>query len=494
MNVTANMNLTANWVVFVLYCIAMLTIGWIGNMRTKNSDDFYVAGRSFGLKVAIPLFAAAFVSSATMIGYTQFAYDNGWMLLLFYGCNLALGWVLLQLFIPKLYSAKARWYTTSDLYSARFEDEKFMRPVIGFYNMVQMALFVIIGLMGVGVVLEVFLNVPYRIILLVVGIVFILYTALGGMFSVAWTNVVQFIFLATAVVSVAVFVLFKVGGVGVINEYLQTFSRDGLPEGFMMTATSGGRFPALRIIGYILGAANIPCLVYYHRIIFSVDSKKTALGMIGFAVPFLILVYLGVTIIGLGGRILLPNLANSSQVFPQIVTLLPTSLCVIAVAGLVSAIQSTIDSQLLSASSCFVNDVYPRLSKKPLEGKKLLHFHNGSTILVGLLCLLFATTRPAGLMDIYNLIIMMGPCIIFPSLTMGLFWKGTTRLAARISVLFGAVAGGYWHFFGNPNIPATVVILPISFLMIYIISKSSAGVSQQTLSKFFNDVPEVPGA
>ena len=483
------MNITMNWIIFIVYCIIMLIIGWLGAKRTKSSDDFYVAGRSFDMKVAVPLFAAAFVSSATMIGYTQFAYNNGWMLLIYYGGHLALGWILLQLFIPKLYSAKARWYTTSDLYATRFEDDKFMRPVIGTYNMLQMALYVIIGLMGVGTVLEVFLDVPYKVILIVVGVVFILYTAFGGMFSVAWTNVVQFVFLTVAVVAVGFFVMNQVGGLAAINGFLNTFSRDGLEEGYMMTLTSGGQFPPLKIVGYILGAANIPCLVYYHRVIFSVDSKKTAKGMLAWAVPALLLVYFSVTIIGLGGRIMLPDLQDSSQVFPQVVTLLPTALCVLAVAGIVSAIQSTIDSQLLSASSCFINDVYPAIVRKELESSKLLHFQKIITCVFGVLCLAFAVTEPAGLMDLYDLIIMMGPCVIFPSLTLGLFWKRTTKAAARFGVLFGAIAGGCWHFLGNPDIPATVIVLPISFLLMYIISKKTVGVAEETLSNFFEETP-----
>ncbi|WHH60504.1 sodium:solute symporter family protein [Petroclostridium sp. X23] len=474
------MSLAFNWVAFVAYCLIMLYIGYKGMVRTKDADDYYVAGRSFNIYIAVPLFAASFISSASMVGFTSYAYSSGWSMLVLYGAGLAGGWIMLQLFAPKLYSSTEKWLTTPDLYSARYYDEKFMRPFMAIFNIFYMIVYIVIGIMGVGTVMEVFLKMPYHWAVLILGIVFLTYTTLGGMFSVAWTNVVQWLMLTVCILVTAAFALTKAGGLTSVNEYI--FSVDSA----MHSPTVGGKLSLFYIFGLAIGnALNIPCLVYYHRIFFSLDSKRTAKSYIAVSAVFLIITYFAILFIGLAARKLLPDLANPSQAFPQIIMMMPFSIGAIAVAGIISAVQSTIDSQLLSAGSMAAHDVYNRILKPDATTEQVMSVSRWLTLLCGIIAVVTALIRPTGLMNLYNLIIVVGPTVLFPPLFLGLFWKRTTKPAGIFGVVFGLVAGIAWVVFGPKSIPATLIILPASLIAMIIISLNTTPPPSEIVKKFF---------
>lgn len=480
------MNLQLNWGIFIIYCLGMLYIGIRGMLRTKNATDYYVAGRSFKLWIAVPLFAASFISSATMVGYTSFVYNNGYVMLVLYGAGLALGWILLQVMSTKFYNANESWVTTVDLYCRRYDDEKFMRPFMSIFNILYMIIYVVTGIMGVGTVLEVFLNIPYNVAVVVLGFVFLVYTTLGGMYSVAWTNVVQWILLTFCILLAAGFAVNKAGGLTAVNNAVFQVS-----NGAMHDPTVGGAFPISRTVGLSIGTGlSVPCLVYYHRIYFSLNSKKTAMSFVGISSIILTISYFAILLIGLSARVLLPDLADTQRTFPQIVTMMPSLLGAVAIAGVISAVQSTIDSQLLSAGSIAAHDVYQRLLFPNASPKQVMSASRWLTLGCGIASVLIALWRPGGIMDFYNLMIVVGPTVMFPTIFLGFYWKRITRAGAIFSVLFGAVFGILWLLFGPSNIPATLVILPLNLLLTIPVSLKTKPLPDDVVARFFPEKAE----
>ncbi len=482
------MNYTWNWIIFVIYCFVMVYIGYLGYKKTQNIDDYYVASRSFGLGVAIPLFAASFISSASIIGYTGFAYGYGWSFLIKYGLGVALGWIGLQIFSPKIYNSNYTWYTTSDLFCARYYDEKFMRGFQGLFNAFYMFIYVVIGLTGIGTIMEVFLGISYFWAVVIVATIFLAYTVTGGMYSVAWTNVVQFILLTIGVFIAAIASVKSAGGIANINSVIANIEGGitNLVPGAMHSIDARGAVPLGQSIGMAIGIGlTCPCAIYYHRIYFSIKSKKVAGSFVGISALILAATYIAIGLIGMAGRIIVPELANTEQVFPTIIMKLPFVLSALIVAGVISAIQSTLDNQLLSAGSLATHDLYNKIYNKNATEEDLVKVSRIFTLLIGIFATIIALIRPALVIELYNFIMILIPTVLFPPLLLGLFWKRTTREAGIFGCAFGLIAGLLWILFGPENIPATLVVLPINIILMIIVSKFTPNPPVEVAEKFF---------
>lgn len=482
------MSYTWSWIVVGIYCIAMLYIGYLGYRKTKNITDYYVTSRNLGLGITITLFTSAFISAVSMVSYTGFAYGYGWCLLLKYGCGCALGWILLQIFSKKLYNVNYVWYTTSDLFCSRYYDEKFMRGFQGLFNAFGMLVYVVIGLMGVGTILEVFLGISYFWAVLIVAIVFVTYTTIGGMYSIAWANAVQCIALAIGLLVASFFAVRISGGIANINSVIANV-QGGITKllpGAMHSINAKGAAPLGKSIGMIIGIGTMcPVAIYYHRIFFSVKSKKVAGSFIGISAIILAVLYTAIALIGLSGRVLLPELANVEQVFPLIVRKLPIVVSAIVIVAILSAIQSTLDAQLLSTTSSIINDVYYKLYKKNAAEGNILKTSMWATLVIGIIATAIALARFTLVINMYNFIMILIPTTLFPSLLLGLFWRRTTREAAIFGCIFGCVGGLLWIMYGPSNIPATLTILPIGIVLMVIISKFTPEPPKEVIEKFF---------
>ena len=480
------MNYTFTWIAFAIYCLGMLGIGVVGMRKTRNVADYYVSGRNSGLFVQVPLFAASFISSASIISYTGFAYANGWCLLLMYGCGVAGGWIMLQMVSGRIYNANFEYNTSADLYCARYYSDKgFIRIFMGLFNMLIMMLYVVVGLTGIGTLLEVFLNVDYGVSVVITAVVFLIYTVIGGSFSVAWTNVVQFALLFVGLLITAVSALSMVGGLSSLNA--QLLQIPGPTEAFMHSMTSGGNVPWTKMLGVAIGIVFMcPVASYYHRIFFSSRSKKVAGSFIGVSALFLWITYICICIIGLSTRILLPQLQNVEQAFPTLVTMLPSLFSAVALLSIISAIQSTMDNQLLTAGSMISNDVYKKVLCPNATESSVMRVAQVSTLMVGVTSTIIAVIRPSLVVDIYNLIMTLAPTVLFPPFILGLFWKRTTKEAAICGTIFGMVAGMFWVILGPSSIPCTLVIMPINLILMVFVSICTPQPPQEVICAFFN--------
>lgn len=479
------MNFTYTWVAFVMYSILMLVIGYIGMRKTKTADDYYVSGRGNGLLLQTPLFAASFISAVSIVSYTGFSYTNGWALLIMYGTGVAGGWIMLQLISGRIYNSNFEYNTSADYYCTRYyEDNGYLRGFMGIFNMMIMFLYVVVGLTGIGTLLEIFLNTQYELGVFLAAIIFLAYTVMGGSLSVAWTNVVQFVLLFVGLLITAITAVNMAGGISSLNAAISLV--EGPAPGFMHSMTAGGNLSWTKIIGVSIGIIFMcPVASYYHRIFFSSKSKKVCGSFIGVSAILLMITYTCLTLIGLSTRILLPNLKNAEQAFPTLVNMLPGVFSALALFAIISAIQSTMDSQLLTAGSMISNDIYKKLMRPEAAEVSIMKVARNSTLVIGIVATIIAMIRPALVLDIYNFIMVISPTVLFPPFFLGLFWKRATREAAVFGSTFGVVAGLLWSIFGPKQIPCTLVIMPLNMLLMIIVSLRTPAPPKDIIDKFF---------
>lgn len=470
------------WIIFILYLGAMLYIGYIGMKRSKTADDYFVAGRSLNLFVSALLFSATFITAGTMVGYAGSAYNNGWFLTAQYCIGLLGSMISLQLFSRKFYNAKATWYTTADYFCQRFEEHKFMRTVFPGYLILNALMYMMIGIMGIGTVLEVFLGIPYTWGIIIIGTTFVIYTVTGGQFAVAWTNVAQGILLFLAMVITAIWGVNEAGGLSNINAQIATIN-----DGIMHSFTKNGQYPIYKQVGTWLNLMmSVPCLAYYQRVFFTLKSKRTARSLIGASTVFIGIVYYVVVLIGISGRVLIPNIGEPNSVFPTMVTMMSPIFAGVAVAGIIAAIQSSIDGQLLSVGTMFTQDIYANVINKDASEEQMKKVARIAMSLFGLIVIVLGALKITAMMTLYDFMVAMGATTVFPAMLLGLFWERTTKQAAIFGITFGGLGGLLWYFFGIKSLPGSLVIVPITLIGMVIISLNTKPNSNEALSYFFD--------
>ena len=201
--------------VVTLYLLGMVGIGWIARKRRQSDslDDFYLAGRSMGFGVLFLTLYATQYSGNTLFGYTGTAYRIGfqWTVSILFMFSIIVGYLL---FAPRLVvlSRKLSFITPGDYISNRFRS-----PVLTLLSTIVMiyalANYALAQLKAMGAAVEGLTDgaVSSAHGIVALAIIMVVYETLGGMRSVAWTDVIQGVVLLTGF-GVLLFIVPPLGG------------------------------------------------------------------------------------------------------------------------------------------------------------------------------------------------------------------------------------------------------------------------------------------
>ncbi len=376
--------------IIIAYFAFVMGIGFYVSRRTKTSEDLFLGGRSFtfGL-IGLSLFASN-ISSATLVGLSGAAYSTGvvqsvyeWLS----GIPLIIAAVI---FVPLYLRSKI---TTIP----EFLEKRFDRRSQIFFSVITISSSVLIemagGLYAGSIVLQAFF--PGLVLwqtALGLAIVAGIYTAFGGLKAVVITDVIQSLILIIGC-TVLTWILF-----GKLD-YSWANVVASAPEGhFSMirplddeSMPWSGLFLGVPILGFWYWTTN---QYIVQRVLGAKDIKHARWGMTfaGFlkVIPLFVMVIPGAMAISLFPLDQFPELANSDKVFPTIVTqALPVGMVGIVLAGLVSAIMSSVDSTLNSASTLVVVD-FVKPNNPNLTDQDIVRYGRITTVVLMLIAAFWA--------------------------------------------------------------------------------------------------------
>src|SRR5690606_16964979 len=189
---------------FVLYLILLMVIAAWAARRTRNVMDFWVFGQKMGPTLATWSLIANFVSAVSVIGFTGAVYASGYSLMTHTILGLMLGVSGLYFVVGLV--RRLNVLTFPDLV-ARVTGKQAARPLAGSVLLLSGWLYLVMQLVGAGLLVTAITGVPYQYMVWIIGIVFILYTAVGGLVSVAWTDLVQGVIMVASVVVALAYML-----------------------------------------------------------------------------------------------------------------------------------------------------------------------------------------------------------------------------------------------------------------------------------------------
>ena len=427
-----------------LYLVSMIGVGWIARTRRQSNSmaDFYLAGRSMGLLVLFLTLYATQYSGNTLFGYTGKTFRIGfeWTASVLFMFSVIVGYML---FAPRLVRLARRegFITPGDYITHRFRSPvlTLLSTVLMIYALCNYAL---AQLTAMGVAVEGITNgaVPAAYGIIGLAVIMVVYETLGGMRSVAWTDVMQGSVLLLGFGILVFLIPQKLGG-GFGQVVAQLSEMD--PPKVQAPSLEG----ANKWISYALllgcGAAIYPQAIQRLYSSRSVAVLKRSLTLMAFMPLTTTLVAL---VCGLTAAVVLPDLskADSDQVLARLCAMvmgdsvLAYWLVVAVFAAALAALMSTADSALLSISSMFTKDIYQPYFRPQAQEAELTKVGKISTWVIVIVLVWVAIGVDITLVRLlelkFEILIQVVPCFF-----MGLYWKRLTASTALVGMVCGLV-------------------------------------------------------
>ncbi|EDL62748.1 sodium/proline symporter PutP [Bacillus sp. SG-1] len=484
---------TATLVTFIVYLVGMLAIGIISYRLTSNLSDYVLGGRSLGPGVAALSAGASDMSSWLLLGLPGYAYAAGlgsiW---------LALGLVVGAYLNWRFVASRLRSYTevandsitVPDFFENRFKDKsRILRVVSALVILIFFTFYTSSGLVGGAVLFQESFNMSYNTALLIGAIVIISYTFLGGFLAVSWTDFIQGILMFLALIVAPIVAITEVGGWGSTVDQVNAINPD-----YMSAFTGMTGIGIISLAAWGLGYFGQPHIITRFMALKSTKDvpKARLIGM-----TWMILAMVGAVLVGLAGiaffadaPLITDAADNSEKVFILFTDVLFNPwVSGILLAAILSAIMSTIDSQLLVSSSALAEDFYKAIIRKNASDKELVWVGRLGVILIALVAVLLAVqANPANenassILDLVSYAwagfgAAFGPVILF-----ALFWKGMTRNGALAGMIVGALTVVIWPELGT-DLYEIVPGFILAAIAILIFSKVGPQPSEEIQSEF----------
>lgn len=436
-----------DYLLFGIYLAVSVGIGLLSaRKKSDNLGDYFLAGRGMNsLLVAMSILAALF-SGISYLAAPADVYRNGFgfgyaVLAFFIATPITTIWLL-----PKFYHS--RFFTAYEFLEARFSPS--IRLLASGLFIFRVSLWLAAATYAPALALEKVTGIPLWATIIATGTLTTLYTALGGMRAVIWTDVIQLVVLfGGQLVIVLVAASMIPGGLGGVWETALADGRLDLSFSFSLSERIN--------FGSVLLAAAFLHLVQMGTDQVSVQRYLTAGSLqqarrslwikLLFILPVLVLFYgTGLVLYAFykihGDPIASGAIMKEDQILPYfVVTQLPHGLPGLLIAAIYAASMSTISAGLNSLSSATVIDFKQHFSKKPaLSGKREVAEARWITVIYGfvVMALAFAVSQMKGnLVESVNTVIGLvgGPLL-------GLFFLGMfTKRADTRGAFCGALVG-----------------------------------------------------
>jgi sodium/proline symporter len=437
------------FITFSAYLLAMAVIGFAAYRRTRGLSDFVLGGRRLGSWVAALSAGASDMSGWLLLGLPGFAYVAG-LESLWLALGLALGtWANWRFVASRLrvYSELAGdALTLPAFFGERFEDSSGrLRLVSAAFTLLFFLFYTASGLVAGGKLFETVFGLPYLWAVGLGAAAIILYTSLGGFIAVAWTDLVQALLMALALILVPLMTFDALGGLGpalaridAANPALLSIWTDASNQPLTVVAV-------VSLLAWGLGYFGQPHILARFK---ALSSEVLAARARRIAVGWVMLTLVGAILVGLAGIPWLdPALsdADSEKVFLLLVNALfhpvPAGICLAAV---LAAIMSTADSQLLVSSSTFTEDFYQRFFRRRASQRELVSAGRLSVVVIALIAFALALDPASKVLDLVAYAWAGFGAAFGPALLLSLYWRRMTALGAFAGIVSGGLTVVAW--------------------------------------------------
>ncbi len=455
-------------VIILVYLMIIFYLGWLGYSKTKETEDYMVAGRKIHPYILALSYGATFISTSAIIGFGGAAGALGMGLLWLAFMNIFVG-----IFIAfVVFGSKTRRMglnlnavTFPELIGRRFQS-RFIQGFSGALIGIFMPLYAGIVLIGGARFLESTLNINYDVAVLILTVIVAAYVITGGLIAVMYTDALQGTLMFIGMIFLLVFTYIKLGGVTAAHSALTSMNNlvpESLAAGGHLGWTSMPAFGSpiwwtlvsTLVLGVGIGVVAQPQLAVRFMTVKNDKALNRAVLVGG---PFILMMtgvaftvgalsnayffktkgMISVAVAGGNTDLIMPEFINSAM---------PDTFVVLFMLTLLAAAMSTLSSQFHTMGTSIGHDFYRQYIKKGELGQTI-NITKVAIAITILASVILAYILPISIIARATAI-FFGLCAaaFLPMYTGALFWKRMTKEGAIASLLVGTFSSMFWLAF-----------------------------------------------
>ncbi|MCE0495117.1 sodium/proline symporter PutP [Vibrio salinus] len=458
---------------FIVYLIMMLSIGVYAYLRTKNSTDYFLGGRTLGPWPAALSAGASDMSGWLLLGLPGYAYAAG-LESLWLAAGLLIGnWINWLIASKRLrtYSITTDAITIPEFLSRRFNDKsKVIQTISAFFILLFFLFYTSSGLVAGGKLFETVFGLDYKYAVIIGTACVVSYTLFGGFLAVAWTDLVQGLLMSAALVIVPIAVM--QGGFGELGDNLNNINPELLT---IWNGIDGKPLSAIAIISLAawgLGYFGQPHILARFQATRSNADLSTARRI---AIGWTLLSMFGAVMIGLVGLVYVSGhptveLADGEKIFMLLVNaVFHPVVAGILLAAILAAIMSTADSQLLVCSSALAEDFYKQVINKNATSNQIVQVGRIGVLAISLIALFLALTPDSSVLGLVSYAWAGFGAAFGPALVISLYWSRMNRNGALAGIIVGGLTVVIWKQLSGGIFDLYEIVPGIVFSVIAII-------------------------
>ncbi len=450
-----------DYIIFIAYALLILGVGlWVSRDKKghqKNAEDYFLAGKSLPWWAIGASLIAANISAEQFIGMSGSGFASG-LAIASYEWMSAITLIIVGKYFLPIFIEKGI-YTIPEFVEKRYSTN--LKTILAIF---WIALYVFVNLATVlylgSLALETIMGIPMIYGVLGLALFAAAYSLYGGLSAVAWTDVIQVVFLVIGGLATTYIALNTVSdGEGVVKGIKVIYN--AVPERFsMILDKSNPEFKNLPGLGVLVGGMWVANLYYWgfnqyiiQRTLAAKSLKEAQKGILLAAflkliIPLIVVVpgiaaYVMVNDpdimarLGAAGLQNLPSAEQADKAYPWLLQFLPVGLKGVAFAALAAAIVSSLASMLNSTSTIFTMDIYKQYINKNATDKTTVNVGRISAAVALVIAsimapLLGGIDQAFQYIQEYTGVVSPGILAVF---ILGLFWKKTTNKGAIVGAL-----------------------------------------------------------
>jgi len=518
--------------IIILYLFVIGYLGYLGYKRTKDANDYLVAGRSIHPYIMAMSYGATFISTSAIVGFGGVAGLFGMGLLWLTFCNIFIGIFVAFIFFGKRTRKMGHnlsAHTFPEFLGKRY-NSKFIQILGGAIIFIAMPLYSAVVLIGGARFIESTLNINFHVALLIFSVIIAAYVIAGGLKGVMYADALQGTIMFVGMLFLIIMTYVKLGGIisahtaltnmaHLVPDKLKSLGHQGWTAMPSFNSNWWWTLVSTLVLGVGIGVLAQPQLIVRFMTVKSNREINRAVLVGG----VFILTMTGVAFVvgslsnayfyNQSGQIAIQAAkGNPDTIIPEFInSAMPSWFVYIFMLSLLSAAMSTLSSQFHAMGTSIGRDFYENLFKTKSNSIIITRIGIFLAIIVSVV---LGYILPGGIIA-RGTAVFFGVCAatFLPAYFAGIYWKGTSKIAAISSIITGAVVSVFCLLFLHqkesealgicklifgkdvlidkfpwPVVDPILIALPISALVLLAVNIFTKGLDKDHIENCFNEI------
>jgi SSS family transporter len=476
---------TLQIVVFVAYFVLVFALGAAAMRLTRDESDYWIAGGRLGWLLGGATLAATHASAGTFIGTIGVIYTVGW----------SFSWLVLSIPIAYWFTAavlaprftRARELTLPAFLESRYASRG-ARALGAAIILVATVVYIQAQVVAGGLIANVVLGVPPAIGMVAFTAMLIVYTVVGGMIAVVYTDLLQLVVMVLGAALAVPLALHEAGGAGALLAWVEA----ARPAAFRWDAMPGTLLFTMGL-AFTLGSVATPEKLVR---LYAMRDLPTIRRGILLAIVATTVMNLMVFVLALCAIVLFPALATGDLAMPMVArAVLPPFLGALLLAAVTAAMMSTVDSLLIVAGSALAHDIAGVLAPHRAAGRGRVWIARAGVVVTGVVPLVLLLSG-VGQGELVQFIVLLFTALMassfFAPVVLGVTWRRANKHGAIAAMLLGVGTAFAWKAWGVPTIDPVLPGFVASMVAMVVISLLTPPSPATAVAPYFDAPPGDP--